>query len=548
MATGYEVIDNYITLVRSGAYPVCKEQLALCDFVEHVFKTEDIRIDTEQLAKYLNFQRFFPFNLLPWELFVFTLHNCTYKADGQLRFPVLFCLLGRGAGKNGYLSFETFCMLTPVNGVKHYDVDIFAMSEDQAKTSFTDVYDVLEDNKATLSKFFKWNLECITNKATKSNLKYRTSGVKTKDGGRPGAVAFDELHAYMDYKLLDVATTGLGKKPFPRRTILTTDGNVRGGPLDDYKGMAEDTLFHDIPDNGILYFICKLDDPAEVNDKRMWHKANPSLRYFPTLQQELETEYAGYLRNPSGNSSFLVKRMNIPKTYDAESVTDWENIKACARPLPDLRGCPCVASLDYAKTTDFVSAGLLFRRGDEYLWMQHTWICRASLDLPKIKAPLDDWAEKGYITYVDGPEIPPDLPAQWLEDMGQIYNITALGIDNFRITLMSKALKEHGFDTDKTGANNIRLCKRVTQNRYAPVIVSLFNTHSIAWGDDPMMPWYVWNATIETDKGNQYFGKKDVERRKTDGFMCFVSAICASEDLEDSGSSIDLDDFGVMSF
>ena len=548
MATGYDVIDNYIADVRGGAYPVCREQLALCDFIEHVFETEDIRIDTEQLAKYFNFQRFFPFDLLPWEKFVFALHNCCYKADGQLRFPVLFCLLGRGAGKNGYLSYETFCMLTPINGIKHYDVDIFAMSEEHAKTSFTDVYDVLEDNKATLSKFFKWNLECITNKATKSNLKYRTSGVKTKDGGRPGAVAFDELHNYENYKLLDVATTGLGKKTFPRCTILTTDGNVRGGPLDDYKSMAEDTLFHDIPDNGILYFICKLDDPAEVNDKRMWHKANPSLRYFPTLQQELETEYAGYLRNPSGNSSFLVKRMNIPKTFDAESVTDWENIKACARPLPDLRGCPCVASLDYAKTTDFVSAGLLFRRGDEYLWMQHTWICRASLDLPKIKAPLDDWAEKGYITYVDGPEIPPDLPAAWLEEMGQVYNITVLGIDNFRITLMSKALREHGFDTDKNGANNIRLCKRVTQNRYAPVIVSLFNTHSIAWGDDPMMPWYVWNATIETDKGNQYFGKKDVERRKTDGFMCFVSAICASEDLEDSGSGIDLDDFGVMSF
>lgn len=546
--TGYDVIDNYILDVRSGAYPVCREQLALCDFVEHVFATEDIRIDTEQLAKYFNFQRFFPFNLLPWEKFVFALHNCCYKSDGQLRFPVLFCLLGRGAGKNGYLSFETFCLLTPVNNVKHYDVDIFAMSEDQAKTSFTDVYDVLEDNKATLSKYFKWNLECITNIATKSNLKYRTSGVKTKDGGRPGAVAFDELHAYQDYKLLDVATTGLGKKPFPRRTILTTDGNVRGGPLDDYKGMAEDTLFHDMPDNGILYFICKLDDAKEVDDKQMWHKANPSLRYFPTLLQELETEYAGYLRNPSGNSSFLVKRMNIPKTFDAESVTDWENIKACARPLPDLRGCPCVAGLDYAKTTDFVSAGLLFRRGDEYLWMQHTWVCRASLDLPKIKAPLDDWAEKGYITFVDAPEIPPDMPAQWLEDMGQIYNITALGIDNFRITLMSKALKEHGFDTDKGGANNIRLCKRVTQNRYAPVIVSLFNTHSIAWGDDPMMSWYVWNATIESDRGNQYFGKKDAERRKSDGFMAFVSGLCASEDLEDSGAGLNLDDFGVMSF
>jgi phage terminase large subunit-like protein len=139
-----------------------------------------------QYDRYYKFIQFFPFDLLPWEKFVFLLHNCVYRPDGLLRWPVLFCLLGRGAGKNGYASYETFCLLTPVNGIKNYDIDIFAMSEDQAKTSFQDVYDVLEDHKGTLSKYFKWNLEVIANRATGSRLRYRTSGVKTKDGGRPG--------------------------------------------------------------------------------------------------------------------------------------------------------------------------------------------------------------------------------------------------------------------------------------------------------------------------------------------------------------------------
>lgn len=44
-------------------------------------------------------------------------------------------------------------------------------------------------------------------------------------------VDFDEYHAYKDYKLIEVATGGLGKKQYPRRTIITTQGDVRDAEL-----------------------------------------------------------------------------------------------------------------------------------------------------------------------------------------------------------------------------------------------------------------------------------------------------------------------------
>lgn len=541
-------IDDYISQVRHGTVFVCKDQQRLCEYIEKCFATEDIHVDEKQLRRYLDKQRFFPFRLLPWEKFVFTLHNCTYRADGLLRWPILFVMVGRGAGKNGYLSFEAFCWITPINGVKNYDVDIFATAEDQAKTSFEDVCNVLEDSKVKLGRFFNWNKEVITNLATGSRIRFRTSGVKTKDGGRPGAVVFDEFHAYENYKMVDVARTGLGKKAFPRQTIITTDGYVRGGPLDDIKAQADQILNSGMDDKGMLPFICRLDDPAEVDNPKTWYKANPSLQYFPVLRQELEQEYAQYQINPSGNSSFLVKRMNIPKTFDDESVTDWNNILAAKRPLPDLEWCDCVAGIDYMKTTDFLSAGLLFKYKGLYYWMQHTWVCRASADLPRIKAPLDEWADKGYLTFCDGPEISPDVPAAWLAEKAKEYHITLLGMDNFRYTLLTRALRETGFDTDKGGANNIMLTKRVTENRYVPVITSLFNTHRICWGDDPMMPWYTNNACVITKDGNQYYGKKEEKSRKTDGFTAMVAAICASADLPDSGEEASLDDFKVYSY
>lgn len=542
-------IQQYIDFVRSGEIPVCKDQLALCNYVEKCFREEKIYVDEQQLKRYLNQQKYFPFELLKWEKCVFALHNCTYRAPSILRWPLLFILVGRGAGKNGYLSFESFCWITPINGIKDYHVDIFATSEDQARTSPDDVRAVLENNKAELERYFYWNLECITNLKTGSKIRYRTSGVKTKDGGRPGAVVFDEVHAYENYKLIGTAKTGLGKKAMPRQTIITTDGNVRGGPLDDMKARAEQILYGGIGDNGMLPFICRLDDRKEVDNPAMWPKANPSYVFLPTLQQEMEIEYADYKINPTANSDFVTKRMNLPQTYEDASVTDWENIKAANKPLPDLTGYDCVGAIDYADTRDFIAAGLLFRYKGKYLWITHTWICKSSKDLPRIKAPLQDWEQQNLLEYVDGPEVPPSMPAEWLQQMGQIYNITKIGMDNFRFTLMTKALKDVGFDTDKGGANNILLMKRVTQMRYAPVIISAFNKQEVQWGDNPLMNWYTYNACISKDKdGNMIFQKKEAVSRKTDGFMAFVAAVSASDDLEDSGEEYYDGDFEVHTY
>lgn len=541
-------IQLYIDQVRSGKHMVCRDQLALCDYVERCFDSEDITVDESQLSRYLNLQKYFPFRLFPWERFCFALHNCTYKADGQLRWPFLFVLVGRGAGKNGYLSFEDFALLTPTNGVQNYDIDIFATSEDQARTSFDDVRAVLEGNSAYMEKYFSWNMECITNLRTGSRLRFRTSGHKTKDGGRPGKVDFDEFHAYEDWKLVDVATTGLGKKAFPRRTIITTDGDVRDGPLDQVKSQAQAILRGDIDDNGMLPFVCRLDDPAEVDDPACWHKPNPSLQYLPVLMQEMRLEYSSYKENPLANSSFMVKRMNLPQTHKDKEVTSWDNIKATNQKIPDMTGCPCVAGIDYAMTTDFVSAGLLFKKSGKYIWLSHTWVCSQCPDLPRIKPPLREWEERGLLTFVDGVEIAPSIPAEWLAEQAETYWIQTLGMDKFRYTLLARALREAGFDTDKGGRNNIVLTRKSSQMLYAPTINSAFANHDIIWGDNPLMRWFTNNACISMSKdGNMTYEKIEPKSRKTDGFMAFVAAFCASETLADSDEQTDLE-FDVYSY
>lgn len=539
-------ITTYLDMIEHDKeYPVCKWQKMLGNFVKNVFKTENLSINHEQLSKYLGYQKYFPYKLFEWEIFMFALHNCVYREDGLLRFPEAFLYMGRGGGKNGYLSFEDFCLLTPVNGVRDYHIDIFANSEDQAKTSFTDVYNVMERNERKLQKFFKWNLEVITSKQTGSQLRFRTSNAKTKDGGRPGKVDFDEFHAYENYDVIRVAKTGLGKKEFPRSTIITTDGDVRDGPLDHMLARSKQILQGAIPDNGLLPFICKLDKKEEVNEERNWYKANPSLRYFPNLMDELRREYADYKLDNIGNAAFMTKRMNIPQGSMETEVTAWENIVACSRPAkrePDV----WVAGMDFARTTDFVAVVLFGLAGDEWVWQQHTWVCSQCKDLSRIKFPIQDAVERGLITWVEDVEIPPELPAKWLAEQMAEKRVIGVAIDDYRFGIMKKALEGVGFVSGKDG--NILQVKGRNIMQIAPRLIAQLNRQQVAFGDDALMRWYINNTKQLLDtRGNITFGKIEPKTRKTDGFMAAVAAVTMVDrlELEQANSAMG---FGVFTF
>ena len=532
-------IQEYLDIVDNDIIPVCKEQKLLSKFIKKIFETENLIIDEEKVEKYFSYQKYFPFDLFPWEKFCFVLHNCVFKENGLPRFPDLFILVGRGSGKNAYLGFEDFCLVTPAHGIKNYDIDISANSEDQAKTTFMDIYNILEDPKHTkkMKKHFYWNKEEIINLKTKSRIKFRTNNPKGKDGLRSGKVDFDEIHAYQNWENINVFTTGLGKKDHPRRTYITTNGDVREGPLDNLLEKAMLILNGEVEDNGFLPFICRLDDEDEVHNPENWAKANPSLPYRPSLMEQMKKEYADYKINPYVNSAFMTKRMNIPKGSKDIEVTSWENILATNKEIPDLEGASCTIGFDYTKVNDFLTVGLLFLKGGVYYWISHSWFCINSRDKDRIKAPLEEWQEKGLLTIVNDIEINPDIPCEWAQEQLIKYNCIKTGIDNFRLALLSKSLKKIGIDT--SDKEQVKIIRPSDIMKIVPVIDSLFNNHKIVWGDNPLMRWFTNNTKLTSKTlGNYVYDKIEPKSRKTDGFMAFVHAMIAAQDtLEDEDNS-----------
>ena len=536
-------VAEWLHIVEGGVIPVSKDNHQLCALVRKIFSEEELWLDRKRLDTYLGYQQYFPFKLNAPEKFMLALMLCVYMPPGIPRFETLFLYVGRGFGKNGFITFLVFCMLSKANGILEYDVHVAATTEDQAKTSFEELRNLLDRGKSKFENGFSWTKTEIKNKSTSSVFKFLTANAASKDGGRPGALILDEIHAYENSKLIAVLIGGLGKKDDARIFKITTDGDVREGPLDEEKEKAERILAQEIPDRRTLPMLFRLDDPEEIHDESMWPKANPAILERPNLLQRYREDYQDWLEHPQKHPEVPTKRFNCPQQRTDIMVTDWKNIEAASRDWGNIDGLSCVVGFDYARTTDMLGACILFHRDGEYQAICHAWWCTHSSDAGEVKAPLALWAELGWLTIVDDVSIDPALPCEWVRDFTYEHGnpIEFAAIDSYRVDLMKRALIEVlGLDPALTGKEQrVWLVRPSDQMRVHPIIDEAFANHRIAWGDNPVMRWCTNNAKLEPAPNENFkYGKIAPHSRKTDLFMAMVAAFAVADKIPDMDSLV----------
>lgn len=520
----HPAIDTYMQMVESGEVEANQEQKDLMTFLRTKLDGAVIKPDLIDRAITM-INRHFEGKLMPWQEFITAFIFGVFDLDGQLLFNEFLIMMGRGGGKTGFMSRIEFALAT-CEPTKKYHVDIVATSEDQARESFEEFWDILEDDKRNhggkkYQKYFYFTKEQYLFKPTGSRVRYRTNNAKTKDGGRQGAVIFDEIHAYPNEESIKVFISGLGKKANPRRFYFTTDGYNRGGFLDMLKDESKMILAGERPNRKTFPFICKLDDAEEVHDHTNWEKPNPSIRYFPTLKQEMEDEYEKLEDRGGSALEFMTKRMNLPINESHENVTTWENIQAANGPIPNLLGDTCIGGIDYADTTDFAVVGLLFKKNNTYYWLSHTFICHLALEGRNYKVPIDVAVKSGMATILREDAIRPSHIAGWFIEQSKKYKILDICTDMYRISYLSDEFEKNGF-------NRLVLSRsgHKTHTELEPFVNEIFAYHRIQWGKDFMMNWYTWNTYKKRDgKGNMVYEKIEPKLRKTDGFAALLHAL-----------------------
>lgn len=541
-------IDEYIEYCdEHPAWINKKRRMLIKNIVKPLLQRDDIFFDEKNYQNCLKFVEKNYYPLFPYEKFIaaFIFMFC----DGIPVFQKFYIKEGRGNGKDGFMVPIANYLMTPLYGVKNYHVEMVANSEGQIKDSFKVAYNMLYKNPKFNGKF-KVTAELITNLATGSEMKYNTANGKTKDGKRPGLVFLNEIHAYEDYENISVYESGLGKVEHPRVFIITTDGYVREGPLDDYDHIANEILITGENPLDIFPFICELDDEKEIDDREAWHKANPSMEYLSTLAHQIEHDYIEQQMIPSKRPEFKTKRMNLKETREEQAVTTWDKILSCCyediekktpRAVPDTTGQLAVIGIDYADIRDFASAGILTKADTgEYIWRQHTWICSQSPFFESIKFPIANIGQPEFedFTVVNEPVIPVEEIIRWCELRMMEFNVRKIALDTYRYTLFKVGFEQHGIpiETRDNPEGIVRLVRRIgsATGIIAPFIEQLFAEEKLIYGPSSIMRWYTNNTSTTTDKfGNKTFGKIEPKLRKNDGFMALMVAMFCKDELEE---------------
>ncbi len=526
-------INNYIDGVRSGEIPTCEELKQAMDYIEDKLDNPDVIVRGDMINKAVELiERYFEITLLNWELFVLALIHCYYKSTDMVVFDEIFIMMGRGNGKNGFISPVAWYLTTHYHGIKGYNVDIIANAEDQAKTSFEDVYSVLENYWQKLKKFFYKSKQIIVNLRTNSYIKFNTSNAKTKDSKRTGCLIFDEVHEYENWDMIKVFTSGFGKRKHSRTFYITTNGYVRGGVLDELLDLSKQVLSGEIKDIGFLPLLYKLDKKEDADDPANWPKANPSYNYFPELQKEMKKVFVKMKYLPHLAIDFMTKRMNMPAQDNFIVVAPWEKILATNQPIPydELQGLQCLGALDYARTTDFASCGLLFKyRGKRY-WIEHTFVCHLALKVESrpIKFPVQEMVERGLVTIIYRDNISAADIAGWFLEQARKYPIKNIYCDEYRKSLLEAEFQKVGLPLETVRSGPI------THAKVAPLVEQSFAEETLVFGDNPTMRWYTNNTCIEVDKkGNTTYLKIEPKTRKTDGFFALIHALSKDSELEE---------------
>lgn len=525
-------IDSYLEEMAGSGQ--CRTIRAAAKYVKKKLSQPFVQIEREKIDRAVELmEQYFEMTLFPWERFIVACVHCFDDRNDTVIFDEYLVVMGRGNGKNGFISALIWYLTSAAHGVQGYNVDIIANSEGQARTSFDDVYNIIQTDKSgKLKKQFDAKKSVITNFITHSTINYNTANARTKDGKRSACLVFDELHEYETWDMINVFTSGFGKRKHSRTFYITTNGYVRNGVLDEQLKMAEDVLSGKIKDLGLLPLIYMLDDKNEVEEEKNWRKANPSLDYLPVLQQQMRKDFVETKYRPSTAVEFLTKRMNRPAQDTFNLVATPEQVNATNRPIPyeDLHGMPCMGAVDYASVKDFCSCGLLFLYQGVYYLIEHTFVCYKALEMESrhIKFPVEEMAGRGLITIVKADTIKPEMVAEWFVEKSRDYEILDVKADDYRKALLTQAFEKVGLPLTsvRSGAK--------THTTLSPIVDSVFAEHRLVVGDNPTMRWYINNVRQEMDKkGNVQFVKIEPMLRKTDGFFMFLHALNGAEELPD---------------
>lgn len=399
-----------------------------------------------------------PFKLMLFQkAFIEALYSFKMSDTGFNRFQRALYLIARKNGKSELCS--ALSLTDMIIGGSGRDIVCSSNDDLQADILYRacDTMRLMIDPESEDTWRNQKNIKCLINDNKIFKLSDKT---RNKEGRNIDIAIVDEIHEMKENVIVKSIEQSQSLKENPLLILITTEGFVNDGFLDNELIRARAILNDEIQDKAserYLIWLYTQDSENEVwqgnKENRLWEKSNPTLgvvKKYSYLEQQIDLAR----QSKTDRSFVLSKDFNIKQSnaeawlktedYDYEEVFD----------LEDFRGALCLGSVDLAETTDLCNAKiLLMKPNDEkkYIYSMY-FIPEGKLtraDDKNAGAKYEEWANKGLVKICEGNYIDTSVIADWFYSLYTDFGLRTLitGYDSRFANEFINKMDFYGFET-----------------------------------------------------------------------------------------------------
>ncbi|EIT85917.1 phage-terminase large subunit [Fictibacillus macauensis ZFHKF-1] len=455
-----------------------------------------------------------------WQHFcVGSLYGWVHKDTRLRRFKEGLIFVARKNGKTTLTSGLSLYAAAK-DGEKGARVFQLANSKEQAREMFEECKAMVESSPL-LNRHFEARQHEIRFPKTISTIKPLATDSKKLDGKNTSFGAFDEIHEYKDYKLINVIKNSRGSRKQPLIVYITTAGTQLDGPLIDYYEHGTDVLEGIVDDERSFYFMAELDDPKEIDNPEMWGKANPSLGKTQQIAGMID-DWDKVKHIPGEKNDFITKRLNLFVKSDEQSFLSYEVLKRNNKvvDIDFFAGATCIGAFDLSETEDFTSACLEFpmMATGEVFALSHSWIPRKKVIADNEKINYEAYAKAGLLTIVEGEYVRHELVYDWFVAMSSKYSIQKIAYDPAKAYRLVQDLIAFGFPMEIVRQGALTLSDPLKD------LKNLFLDGKVIFNNNKLLRWYINNVKLKEDRNRNWLPTKQNRYRKIDGFAALLNA------------------------
>lgn len=488
----------------------------------------DLRMDFMENCVRLTKSPFYgqPMKLMLFQkAFISAMYGFKMAVDGTYRFRRILLLISRKNGKSEVCSALALSEL--ILGDEGSDIVLSSNDDSQADILFqaTDTMRLMIDPLQKDTWRNQKGIKCLINGSKIFKLSDRT---RNKEGRNINQAIVDEVHEMKDNVIIKSIEQSQSLKPNPKLILITTEGFVNGGFLDEELVKARKILNGEddsISAERYLPWLYTQDSEQEVwQDPNSWYKSNPTLgivKRWDYLQEQVDAAR----RSKADRMFTLSKDFNF-KVSNSEAWLMGEMLEYHrGYNIDEFSGSIALGGVDLAETTDLCAAKVLMLKPDDntkYILSMY-WMPESKLKLAadtESGAKYEEWAQQGLIRITEGNEVDVAQVADWFYELFKDHKIRLYkcGYDQRFAKDFLKRMDDYGFETEM-----------IYQNRYVlsnpmRLVEADIRDQAIAYNDNPIDKWCLMNTSVQVwDTGHILPVKiKGQSSRRIDGTLALI--------------------------